>query len=391
MKKQSNSHKWVKNWYENCKHIWALVSFVLLPVTVVSYFTIDNEIAKYAVAGGISFAVIIGVVIYLIVSSKKAKKQTQESDLSQVFLREFEKMAKDDGNNHKIIEMGPNIAKNLYLTSSYKARIAIAKIVLAAAKKVEGEKSITVARTLINDLGWTAALQNDHTNSEQNIRKGLEIVQSIDSEEARLLEAKATRYLGSLAIVSGAYKEAAEKFQQARAICEKLTDDDVRKRFIAGICFAEAEMYLSCKLNGSTALKDASYEKAIQLCDEARKLRQSLPKTDDRHTRYYAQYAKICYFAHKNNHPISKKADNYEEIGRLFEEGLTAAKKTMRYDEIKKNTYGLGCCLLKQNKKAKAKKVVKKFMSEYGDVNLFYSDNLLVEEYNDLLVGKNND
>lgn len=390
MKKQSNKRTWLKSWYENCKLILAPVSFVLLIVSAVSYFAIEDAVVKYVVAGGIATAVIIGVVIFLLVSSKKAKKQTQESDLSQVFLREFEKMAKDESNNRKIIEMGPNIAKNLYLTSSYGARIAIAKIVLAAAKKDEGDKSITVARTLINDLGWTTALQNDHTNSEQNIRKGLEIVQSIDSPEARLLEAKATRYLGSLAIANGAYKDAAEKFKEARRICENFTDEDVRKRFVAGICFAEAEMYLICKLNGSTAL-DASYEKAIQLCNEARKLRQSLPKTDDRHTRYHAQYAKICYFAHKNNHPINKNADNYEEIGRLFEEGLNVAKQTMRLDEIKKNTYGLGCCLLRQNKKAKAKKLIKKFISEYGDVYLFYSDNLLVAEYNNLLEGKDDE
>ena len=157
---------------------------------------------------------------------------------------------------------------------------------------------------------------------------------------------------------------------------------------MAGIYFAEAEMYFMHEYKKARLLPTATYDLALQLCDKAFKLRKSLPETDDRYIRYYAQSGKFKYFDCKNKIAKGFVNDNFSGCQETFSIGLEEAQKSMRIDEIKKNTYGLACCFLRRHKKRKAKKIVKEFMSTYGDIYLFGSDNVLLDEYKKLLESK---
>lgn len=127
MKKESRNI--IQPWIENFKIILAPLSCFALVVSIISFFVIENDILKYAISGGVVGVVLIVILIFLFVRHKRTIRHSSDSLLAKTYLREFERMRKDRSNYSKILELGPVIAKNLYLTSCYDERIAIANII----------------------------------------------------------------------------------------------------------------------------------------------------------------------------------------------------------------------------------------------------------------------
>lgn len=253
------------------------------------------------------------------------------------------------------------------------------------------ENQLIFIKVLVNDLGWTKILKGDVDAGVADINEGLNLLNTINYEseiikqEIILLKAKAMRYLGAVLTIEDSYMEAKLLFEEVRNVCAGIINEINRNRFIAGIFFAEAEMYFMHEYKDARILSDATFDLALNLAENAYKLRKSLPESDDRYIRYYAQCGKFKYFDCKSKILHKVNNDNFIGCQNMFTIGLDEAKKSMRIDEIKKNTYGLACCFLQHRKKRKAKKIIKEFKVTYGDIYLFVTDNVLVEECERLL------
>lgn len=402
MKNKERKRKVLKMFFNNMRILFIPLSFFMLIVSIISYFAIDNDLLKYIISGGVVVIVLIVAFIVQAIRFRRSLKQSRDGKAAQIFLHEYERMKDNRDNYSRIIEMGPIITRNLYLASSYRERIKIAEIILNAAKESrdidsarKNEYQLVIARTQINDLGWTIVLNGDREQGKKYIEDGLNTLQELEQwigdqnllypqQEVIQLKAKAKRYLGSICTVMREYEDAQNIFDEVETLCREIKDEYRRKRFLAGLHFAEAELYFMHEYRREGIWADSSYDKAIELCELAHDERLRLPTTDDRHTRYWAQFGKICYFAYKQKTFVKNGLDDLDEIRQCFEDGLKYAKETTRIDEIKKNTYGLACCDMLQGHRRRAEKVIKTFTNQYGDIDLFDTDDILVDEYNRL-------
>jgi len=115
----------------------------------------------------------------------------------------FVRLLKNQGKVTTILHIRDSMSHLLHLLGENKARIALGEAALAAS--VEADSTLHRAQILIDDLGWAAHLIGNHALAETNIRRGIQLAESVRSEDERdlvllrLTAAKGYRHLGMIA------------------------------------------------------------------------------------------------------------------------------------------------------------------------------------------------
>lgn len=118
-------------------------------------------------------------------------------------LIEYVAFLQQQGKMNTILHIRESLSHLLHLLGENKTRYELGERALAAA--IETESTLDRAQILIDDLGWAAHLLNQGRTAETNIKRGIDVANSIqtnnvaDFVSSRLTAAKGYRHLAMMA------------------------------------------------------------------------------------------------------------------------------------------------------------------------------------------------
>jgi hypothetical protein len=230
----------------------------------------------------------------------------------------------------KVIQIGANICRTLYIEGHHKLRHDIGKLIQEAAVKTQN-RDVEI-EAYIDWIGWSLVLMRavDNSKAIEYIDHGIALAK--DSPENHFWIAKGIRHLGAIKLIAHEYGNAEAKFTEALTFADCISNDKQKKEMIAGINFDLALIKL--KLNDTDA--------ATRFSNESRALREEVGDKS-RICRMFALEGKIAEA--KNDKILAKK---------FFTQGLEYARKQNRKDEVIRNHIGLARILRDDDtKKAK--------------------------------------
>jgi len=230
----------------------------------------------------------------------------------------------------KVIQIGTNICRTLYIEGHHKLRHDIGKLIQEAAVKTQN-RDVEV-EAYIDYIGWSLVLMRgiDNSKAVEYIDHGIALAKN--SPEHFFWIAKGIRHLGGIKLIAHEYGNAEVKFKEALTFADRIGNDKQKNEMIAGIDFDLALIKL--KLNDTDA--------AAKFSCESRRLREGVGDKS-RICRMFALEGKI---AEAKNDKISAK--------NFFTQGLEYARKQNRLDEVIRNHIGLAR-ILKDDDTKKAK------------------------------------
>ena len=256
----------------------------------------------------------------------------------------------EKGLYNDVIHYGSSISRVLWLNGEYSARIKIGEMVDEAATALN--KLDIKASTLIDDIGWTLVPLKKYDEAAKNIKKGIEIAQSIPDY---YLLAKGKRHLSGIEIEKNNHNSAIHYLKESENYANSVGDSKKKTEMLGGIQYGMAEAYY---LKGN-------YKKAKEYCEKVKEL---FVQIDDksRLAKYYAQMGKIL------------EAELNEDNARdYYLQGVEFSKNCQRVDELIRNRLGLARIYANKNDKKRAQinlKDAKKLLQRtpvffFGDIN----------------------
>lgn len=231
-------------------------------------------------------------------------------------------------NYASVVRFGRALSRHLFVEGFYKLRYEIGELVEDAAAKIEDKKSQVAA--LIDDIGWTLVLLRSYEKATSYIKHGLQVAEAI-SEFYWI--AKGYRHLGAIEVMLDHPRDAIKYLEKALDYADSITDTIEKKEMIAGIYFDMS--ILEHRLG--------NYDKANKYCVKSKQLRLEVGD-ETRICRIFALEGKIAEA--KQNYALAKDT---------FRQGLLAAQKLNRKDEIIRNYLGLARVLKQEGKLSEAK------------------------------------
>jgi tetratricopeptide (TPR) repeat protein len=230
----------------------------------------------------------------------------------------------------KVIRIGTNICRTLYIEGHHKLRHDVGKLIQEAAVKTQN-RDVEV-EAYIDHIGWSLVLMRgvDNSKAVEYINHGIALAKHPPSNSFWI--AKGTRHLGAIRFIAHDYRNAEAILREAITFAEGIENENQKKEMIAGIDFDLALI----------KLKLSDTDSAEAFCSESRALREEVGDKS-RICRVFALEGKIAEA--KNDKIVAKN---------FFSQGLEYAKKQNRKDELIRNHIGLAR-ILKDEDTGKAK------------------------------------
>jgi tetratricopeptide (TPR) repeat protein len=241
-----------------------------------------------------------------------------------------------DGNYKSVVRLGRSLSRPLWVDGRYRERIEIGDLVFRAASAI-GDK-ISQAWALIDDIGWTYTVEKNDQKAEENIKRGLQIAESLPLRESYLI-AKGLRHLAGIYINRRDFKQASEWFDAAQSEANVIADEYTKREMLAGIFYGRADMFHKM---GSLA----QLESAEQACEAAMKIYAEI-NDSDRVVKCYALLSQI-YLKRGEEGDLDRATE-------MAYKGLEASRRQTRRDEAIKCLIGIGKMHIKRGEYEEAK------------------------------------